>query len=665
MSRAPYLCTLILASACTESVQTATVRAQIITSTTTGGVEVVEPIDPVDACPDDRQVGFLPPGVLDCPAPLGSASGSWSQERLFGSGRPAELAAYCLYRWNGNAAPDLAALPPAGGVPAPDWMDPDCRVVVPIAAPNAYETLAAPALQSAFLDQVEALQFLPGEGHPEPTKVVVVDASPTAGFPDPTPGFIEHGFLVGQIVRRLGCPTPGACLTQVSSQLAMNLRQLSGGWIEANEEGGSFGYQSELALAILQGYEAAAASSPSRRIIINLSVGWDPKTGGGDYVGVNWKGQPNPAKAVHTAITKVACEGALVIAAAGNDSGGPSADGPMYPGGWEQKAAPDATRCAGGLGGGGLAVSGSPYRPLLHAVGGVDGQDKPLAVGRALGMPPLVAPSDHVTLEYRQGAATNFTGVYSGTSMSAAVASGIAGAVWAYRPTLSPADVMQVLRNAAVTLPGPVDFCGPGAPCPMNQRRLSLCRSVAAACGPSPHCGVAPVCGSPNPGRDARATGILWSGITATEFNGATAHHSNPSPWPCSGDFLSVAPPGPADGMWCPVRQFYANESAPWVYPQPLVHPCPTCALDIYALYIGISNEAPLDMSYPQLILLTETGDKKTIELDLGEDLKPGATLKVTGLGFTSEDLKLIDKASFDVRVGDKFTVSSPVLIDP
>ncbi|MCA9556564.1 MAG: S8/S53 family peptidase, partial [Myxococcales bacterium] len=355
-----------------------------------------------------------------------------------------------------------------------DWLDPDCHVVVPL-SPHPYEVRAAPQLAAAFGAQVEALQTFPGEVSGEPTKVVVVDSSPDTGFPDPAHGLVEHGFAMGQIIRQLGCAS-GLCLTQVASQLALGLRQSAIGPVE-DSAGGTFGYQSDLAIAILEGYEAAAAASANQNIIINLSVGWDPETGGGAFSGSTWTGitDDNPAHAVYSAINQVVCSGGLVIAAAGNDSGG-EAEGPMFPGGWEEKPAPLAGRCSADYGVSAMRTAVTPYQPLLHAVGGVDGRDKPYALSRPGGVPRLVAPAHHAVVGYPSGPSTAYTRTYSGTSVSAAVASAIAGIVWAYQPTAAPADVMQTLYDGGAGLTRGADFWLTGRP-NTAQRRLSVCGS--------------------------------------------------------------------------------------------------------------------------------------------------------------------------------------------
>ena len=166
------------------------------------------------------------------------------------------------------------------------------------------------------------------------------------------------------------------------------------------------------------------------------------------------------------------------------------------------------------------------------------------------------------------------------------------------------------------------------------------------------------------PGRDARPKGINLASVPATSIAASTSIYPHVRP-PCEGTIYSEDPSGPGGDVYCPLRQFYANESVPWVYPQPPVHTCPTCVLNVTNLYLGISNEAPTTMSEPRLTVVDNHDNTKVYELELGSGLKPGATFKVTGLGFTSSDLKAISKASFDVQVGTKTVDSSPILVEP
>ena len=160
-------------------------------------------------------------------------------------------------------------------------------------------------------------------------------------------------------------------------------------------------------------------SAPGRsHLIVNMSLGWDPADTQGSGLKVKWMTQ---------LLSRAYCEGALVIAAAGNRTG---SEGAVFPAALESLAPPDAQQC-GRLGYSLVGSSGS-YRPLIHAVGAVDQYDQRLVLARPHGQPRLAAYGMQVVVPGQT--ATGFTIPQTGTSMSAAVVSGIAAAVWGARP---------------------------------------------------------------------------------------------------------------------------------------------------------------------------------------------------------------------------------------
>src|SRR5262249_25474357 len=142
-------------------------------------------------------------GTPTCPRP----GGAWAESNLFDNPvLPPELLAYCLYQWTDpNNAPAFGLLPNAPDGRSPDvWLEPDCNVVAPFAHP--FEQKNARTLEDAWIAQIEATSTLPRLGIPLATKVMVVDASIDSAFPVAGPGTLEHGELVGTIIRRLSCP---------------------------------------------------------------------------------------------------------------------------------------------------------------------------------------------------------------------------------------------------------------------------------------------------------------------------------------------------------------------------------------------------------------------------------------------------------------------------
>ncbi|HSP78869.1 MAG TPA: S8/S53 family peptidase, partial [Myxococcaceae bacterium] len=342
----------------------------------------------------------------------------------------------------------------------------DCHVVAPLGT-NATIDAGWTTLHEHFHQQTGRLASLPvdSSSFPEEVRVAVVDSTPH-GYDGGEAGQdrLGHGHAIGRIIRELGCPEGSpACVAQVANHLALPLVTPT---VWDTENGGYFGLQTHLARAIHSSVSEwrsynenlETGASPQPRLVVNLSLAWDGRYGGA----YNVLGDlPAPVRAVHAAITHAVCRGALVVAAAGNDPGGPDpVIGPMFPAGWETKAAPTPSDCEDLEGKGyrdeELYPSFPPpgwsgYRPLVYAVGGVRGDDRPLASTRPGGRPRTAAPGAHAVAEDANGNAVP-TDVLTGTSASTAVVSGIAATVWGYRPELSGPEVMGLIRRASVDL---------------------------------------------------------------------------------------------------------------------------------------------------------------------------------------------------------------------
>jgi len=330
------------------------------------------------------------------------------------------------------------------------------------------------------------------------------------------PGRNGHGYALARMIENVTCPkhddgTPmGTCLAQPRSVLAMP-------YVGPDEvdpkEGGHSGTPWTLASAItrtVDRYVQEATQDPKdgpQHLVLNLSMGWEPRWGGA------YTASPDeldgPLRAVHDALVHARCHGALVLAAAGNVPGGPEkATGAMYPAAWEIKAAPSPAECVAFEGGIGtmLDLPYRPfpdygYRPLVHAVGGVDGADTPLRRTRSESMPRIVAPAamaaglvpkgtrvGHPGGGHRVTTAPESTRVLTGTSVSTALVSSAATTLWAFRPELSTSDLMEVLwktgadLNQPPKLPMKTHTCLGGGACTSTPHRLSICNALEAVC---------------------------------------------------------------------------------------------------------------------------------------------------------------------------------------
>jgi hypothetical protein len=230
---------------------------------------------------------------------------------------------------------------------------------------------------------------------------------------------------------------------------------------------------------------AGTPAEPSR-LVINLSVGWDAGRG---YETVGTR-TTYSALAVQAALKHASCKGAIVIAAAGNKSGAPETTGAMYPAAWEALPAPNKDVCQSFEGAGypelvhdAIFPKTGVYRPLLWGASGVDAHDRAIASTRTGGVARLVGYADEVVA--RDG--SNFTPNLTGSSMAAAMVSGVATAAWGYAPTMTPADLMTLVYDKGVDLTtnAPQDvtqktpgFCLGGQCSAMTVRRVSLANTL-------------------------------------------------------------------------------------------------------------------------------------------------------------------------------------------
>jgi hypothetical protein len=331
------------------------------------------------------------------------------------------------------------------------------------------------------LDTPSATNAWAGPGaivNPGSVRVAVVDATPLKLDQKDTS---LHGYSVSQLVGSLACPSasdPG-CKGLVLPYLAL---PRIGEHKFNYAQGGYYGTLAEVENAItsaLNDWNAADTWNPGKgHLIINLSLGWDPIKFSPDEPGV---------KLVEKALQRAFCLGALVIASAGNVSG---SEGPIWPAALEAKPGDGGCEELGlpaQMPAGNFAGNKVGYRPLVYAVGAVDSADRRLAIMRPWGTPRLTAYGQAVPV-------VNFTGkephAFSGTSMAAAVVSGIAARVWSMQPKLDAHEVMQIIYEGGATVPDGVainrartDFCMPvaGKTCvEYPVHRATLCGALRA-----------------------------------------------------------------------------------------------------------------------------------------------------------------------------------------
>lgn len=477
----------------------------------------------------------------------------WTVTQLF-PGAPAPLSDLCAYARNPFDRPDELT-----GI---DDLGEDCPVAVPQALAS-FDAAVAGSLRGSLRAQVGTVDTVglkpPGEDA-TPVRVVVVDTAPDALLTAPiVPGLDRHGDTLAGLISDIACGSAG-CTADVDTALGLP-------WLDKvtwTPEGGHVGRLSDVAKAIWRAFQAAEGAR--ERLILNLSLGWEDAPGFADCVDDPAAMMP-PARAVFQILQHLACQGVLVVAAAGNDAGGPEPPrGMVCPARWE--AQPLGATC------------GVPAdTPMVHAVGGVDYAGRPIVVTRPRGRPRLAATA----LGGVGWAGSAAPPPLTGTSVAAAVVSGVSAAVWAQRPALSGAQVISALYESGLPV-GPADVCPAGQPSGCEAHRVSLCNAVLHV-GVGLDCAAAPDQPTSTPSLDPAALAALSLTLASLPANASVvaAPVSDPSllpRWSAPGPALSGA-----------------------AFPQPVVPVCPSCTFSLSSMLY-----APLTSPLDQPTLVVESG---------------------------------------------------------
>jgi hypothetical protein len=194
--------------------------------------------------------------------------------------------------------------------------------------------------------------------------------------------------------------------------------------------------------------------------------------------------------------------------------------------------------------------------------------------------PPLLGP---VSLRLQ-----GVTAIYTGSSVSTAVVSSIAAAVWQQRPDLRAGEVMELLDRSGDFLPSRADYYGWSHLWPISKlvkaphiERLSLCQAVEEA---RREAGLprSQGCRSWDPNGAADLSSLVTAFTPLPELKKATLpaacqSASNPPPqlFASSQESLSTLPEG--DKSSCPLYLLPDMVSQRWVVPQPDDPPCLGC----------------------------------------------------------------------------------------
>lgn len=545
-----------------------------------------------------RWIGSSP---VPCVAPAG-----WGASRVFNPPKaPPNSADLCLYTWlGGGGAPtpaQVAALFAGNGGAV--GMTEDVPSVIPMTVPRPWaesEIDFFAGLRESMRKHVGDASLLPAglfPAHPT-TRIVVIDTAPDAPH-----GYLQlgagsrHGDNLARLIEGLVCSSaiaggPQECAAEVTTSLAMPWS--SPGVMGVG--GGHTGTLVDLAQAIQRAVAkweldlANPALITPRRLILNLSLGWEDTPGIADCASDLTLPVALPARAVRQALQYAASRGALIIAAAGNDSGGPNPRTGLVCPGLYQK----------------MPQQLDPSRPLLYAVSGVDFADRPLESARPGGRTGLVGLGlGGVAWSGEDEAPPALTG----SSVAAAVVTAVSAITWAARPTYNPAQVFEVVQSGGVAV------AGNGEACPLSAqscatRRANVCGALAAAGLVAVRCTPAPAQADSSPSLAAQITALIAAFSVAP------------------GQVIPLAPP------FSMVARFTTPSMAvaPWTFPTPISATCPTCfisassgnSMDWYFWLPGIGRS----LADPVLMLRLVDGSVHALALGAlsGAQLNAGQT---------------------------------------
>lgn len=621
------------------------------------------PVQAADAATPWQWIGWQNDTQTPCPEP---AVDTWTVANLFvpaaGGGVvaiPPALRPFCLYTYQtlGEVpGPDLAALQAL----VPTHLSALEMDLLAVAPAGAVDDELWPDFEEHFLAQAGAeIAIDPAAAA---THLSVVDTAETDhSQAHLNRGSSPHGATLINLARALLC-ADGLCAAKITSSLAMpfRLRELGDSHeiVRDTVHGGLFGSVAEVARGVQHEVARWTQLPNDHRLVLNLSLGWDAVFGGGEPT---VSGMPLAVQAAYRATFDARCRGALVIAAAGNDPGGPTHTGPIYPAAWEQRPAPGRAACGNVLGytppQGQFPNTPQAYHPMVYAAAGVQANGVALANQRSGAGAPLTAFADHATVEGPMGQRP--TAVLTGSSVASLVVSSAAALVWHHLPRLRADQVMEYVYQSADDLGRAPDFgltTGSAAPRTV-ARRVSLCAAQQHACSLAGTCFVPPMtCPAWDPTRlDIAALFSVSEIQNAPRVDLTTQVVETLLPGECDHrtQLLDVDAMEPLDP--CPDRQFRNLKDAPWkTDPQPGSTFCPSCPLSDAqgSLVLETDTSDPTAVWFDPVLVLCDI----SYPLDV-TSLSAGEVLVVDGI-----NLNGCDKAWISATT-DQGSVTSPLLI--
>lgn len=479
-------------------------------------------------------------------------------------------------------------------------LEQDCFVALNMATSLGEDE--RPYLQKFMDQQVD----FPGLPHPlkpaqSPVRLAVLDTSPDFDGrqdhfwdlpPHQRPSVSDHGYTLANIMHRLTCPDEGRCAIGLVSSLALPIYRYNSEDPDRTESypqwGGYFGSIANVGEAVMRAVsDWKNQSGGSARLVINLSVGWDPDRFGG--IEPLKKPMPLAVESTFKAIRFASCLGALTVAANGNDMGGQRiAEGALAPAMWEQVPAPDRKECAE------LfaeydheydePAASTEYNPMIYGISGLKHGTRSLDNARANSLSRIAAFGDHATVVNPKGLFGWSAGTLTGSSVSAAVVSATAAKVWSYQPKLSARQVMDIIYGTGYNLGRLAETCLGGdsalaCPSTVKARRLSYCRAVKKVCSTC----ASMTCNSKF-GIPIDLGGLPLSDFIDPRIPVVDAEDIDQLIRPgtqCRNQKVYYDPSAPLPAMLCPQWQMTGISDDGWSLPQPMKDQCPNCTIII------------------------------------------------------------------------------------
>ena len=382
-----------------------------------------------------------------CPKAV-SEAGVWHYRKLFSLPSENGDQTYCQYVWRSESggAPDLQVL----SKPGVELVDDPPLVAVATARelprdPSWEHQLTRERLDFAAPTE-ERRKLARGN-----VRVAVLDTAvrtPLGKLHDP----VGHGTAVGALIDEVACDGDPSCDVELEYYPALPYTGDKGDLVMSDTGAGGLGTGATLAAQIVLATRAWAMpdgnrdndQAPRAPLVINISLGWS-----GCYKDLS----SLASEAAHRAIEYATCQGAIVVASAGNADvipGCPEKPAPkpgakplhMFPGLWANEHISAKTCSSKNI----PSRIDDRTRPLLFGVGAIDRHDEALSITDHGS--DFVAYGQSVTVEVSRGKWAQLTG----TSMSAAAASGMIARALRHQPQLTASEMFDVLRRTAVTL---------------------------------------------------------------------------------------------------------------------------------------------------------------------------------------------------------------------